>query len=166
MSVRYDHPALQATPDRSEQRTGWDIPAQVYLVEHQLWDGRTRISVGATRYDLHERFSDEDFATISNSTVFPYSTVSEAEIVEGQLIAALGLWADHSGLQLETKTGWDQTFEVSWDKAKQFANLVTVRDAIVELFRSRRAKGEDTGTHWRHILEEVDAVESRGVNAC
>ena len=158
MSVRFDHPLLQATPDRTEQRTGWDIPAQVYMVEHQLWDGRTRISVGATRYDLHERFSDEDFATISNSTVFPYSTVREAEVIEEQLIAALGLWADHNGLQLETKTGWDQTFEVSWDKAKEFANLVTVRGAIVQLFRSRRANGEESGTHWRYILEEIDAL--------
>ena len=156
MSVRYDHPVLQATPDRTEQRTGWDIPAQVYMVEHQLYDGRTRISVGATRYDLHERFSDEDFATISNSTVFPYETVSEAEIVEGQLIAALGV--DHNGLHLETKTGWDQTFEVSWDKAKEMASLVTVRDAIVQLFRSRRAKGEESGKHWRYILEEIDAL--------
>jgi hypothetical protein len=101
---------------------GFDLrkPAILYIVEHRLKYGRTRINVGITNNDLRRRYVLSDLSTIQNAFIIE-GDGKGIFALEKYLHGELRYCLDSKGLRLKNKIGAKECFKEDFDEVLELA---------------------------------------------
>lgn len=94
--------------------------AVLYLAEHQLRNGRTRVNVGITNNTFQERYSYRDLQTVTRAYWFEGSG-QDMQALEKYLLQLFDDCIDTAGLQLAKKRGTKECLKADFDDVLEAA---------------------------------------------